>query len=52
MEDFILFIIISQQSDEGFGAGKNVGWIFVKKSYANGLGFDKVLHMTFELTRI
>jgi hypothetical protein len=34
MEDFILITIKLQQSDKGFGSGKNV----CKKSYSNGLG--------------
>ena len=38
MEDFILIIIILQQSDKGFGAGKTLGLDICTKTYANGLG--------------
>ena len=44
--------MILQQSEKGFGAGKNVGWIFVQKTMQVDLVLYKVLHMTFELTRI
>ena len=38
MEDFILIIIILQQSDEVFGSGKKHVLDICKKSYSNGLG--------------
>ena len=38
MEDFILIIIILQQSDKGFGDGKTRGLDICTKTYANGLG--------------
>jgi hypothetical protein len=52
MEDFILLIIILLKSDEGFGSAKNMSWIFVQNSMQTDLVQYKVLHMTFELTRI
>ena len=48
MEDFILTTIILLKSDKGFGSGK--------KHELNPMQMDlvqyKILHMTFELTRI
>jgi hypothetical protein len=38
MEDFILIIIMIQQSDKGFGSGKEHVLDICTKSYANGLG--------------
>ena len=38
MEDFILIIIMLQQSDKGFGSGKKHVLDICTKSYANGLG--------------
>ena len=38
MEDFILIITISVQSEKGLGAGKKRGLVICTKSYANGLG--------------
>ena len=38
MEDFILIIIMLQQSDKGFGSGKKHALDICIKSYANGLG--------------
>ena len=38
MEDFILIIIMLQQSNEGFGSGKEHVLDICTKSYANGLG--------------
>ena len=38
MEDFILIIIMLQQSYEGFGSGKKHVLDICTKSYANGLG--------------
>ena len=38
MEDFIIIIIMSQQSYEGFGSCKNYVLDICTKSYANGLG--------------
>ena len=38
MEAFILIIIMLQQSDEGFGSGKNHVLDICTKPYANGLG--------------
>ena len=38
MEDFILIIIMLQQSDEGFDSGKNHVLDICTKSYSNGLG--------------
>ena len=38
MEDFKLIIIMSQQSDEGFGSGKKHVLDICTKSCANGLG--------------
>ena len=38
MEDFILIIIMLQQSDEGFGSGKKHVLDICIKSYSNGLG--------------
>ena len=38
MEDFILIIIILQQSDEVFGSGKKHVLDICTKSYSNGLG--------------
>ena len=38
MEDFILIIIMLQQSDEGFDSGKKHVLDICTKSYSNGLG--------------
>ena len=38
MEDFILIIIMLQQSDNGFGSEKKHEFDICTKSYANGLG--------------
>ena len=38
MGDFILIIIMLQQSDKGFGDGKTRGLDICTKTYANGLG--------------
>ena len=37
MEDFILLVIMLQQSDKGFGSGKKHVLDICKKSYSNGL---------------
>ena len=47
MEDFILIIIMLQQSYKGFGSGKNLCWIFVQNPIQMNLVQYKVLHMTF-----
>ena len=52
MEDFILIIIILLKSEKSFGSGKNMCWIFVQNPMQMDLVQYKVLHMTFELTRI
>ena len=38
MDEFILIIIMLQQSYEGFGSGKNHVLDICTKSYSNGLG--------------
>ena len=38
MEDFLLIIIMLQQSDKGFGSGKKHVLVICTKSYSNGLG--------------
>ena len=38
MEDFILIIIMLQQSDKGFDSGKKHVLDICTKSYSNGLG--------------
>ena len=47
MDEFILIIIMLQQSDKGFGSGKNMCWIFVQNPMQMDLVQYKVLHMTF-----
>ena len=52
MEDFIFIVIILLKSDKDFGSGKNMSWIFVQNHMKIDLVQYKVLHTTFELTRI
>jgi hypothetical protein len=52
MEDFKLIKIMFLKSDEGFGSGKNMCWIFVQNPMQMDLVQYKVLHIAFYLIRI
>ena len=47
MDEFILIIIMLQQSYEGFGSGKNMCWKIVQNPIQMDLVQYKVLHITF-----
>ena len=51
MEDFILIITILLKSDKGFGPEKKESNICINPMQMDLVQY-KVLHMTFELTRI